>query len=452
MQFGIFCLLPIVVIIVLCIVTKHGIASLMLGTVISYIMLYGINFFEPMMDGVYVSLANDDALYMMLLCLFLGSFTILFEKSGGAHAFAKFALKYLNTKKKSLIAVWLCGIVIFFDDYLNVFVNGAMFKKVTDSNKIPREMLAYVVDSTAAPVCLIVPISVWAVFFITLIGEQAELEYLGSAFSVYVRSIPFIFYAWLTVIIVLLVIIGVVPKFGPMKKAFARAEEGKCVSDSSAKLAINLDSADAETVTGSIWDFIVPLGSLIAVSIYTGDALYGLIAGTIFGSLLFLVERKMKFGEVCEYITEGMASMMPLLIVTAVALIAKDGFTQLEIADYLIAVLAPHLSAALFPAVTFIFVAALAFVTVSCWGMVAVSIPILIPLGCAIGANPILVVAAILSGSGFGSHACPYEDASVISAQVTGIDPLEHFATQFPYALLGAILSAVLYTVCGFVM
>lgn len=190
MQYGIFCLLPIAVIIVLCIITKRGIAALLIGSVLSYIMINGINFFEPMMDGVYASVVTDDAAYLLMLCLFLGSFSILLEKSGGAHAFAKFALRFLNTKKRSLLAVWLSGIIIFFDDYLNIFVNGGVFKKVTDANKVPREMLAYVVDSTAAPVCLVVPISVWAVFFATLMGEQAEIASLGSGMEIYIQSIP----------------------------------------------------------------------------------------------------------------------------------------------------------------------------------------------------------------------------------------------------------------------
>lgn len=451
MQYGVFCLLPIAIIIALCIITKRGIASLLIGSIVSYIMINGIHFFNPMMDGVYTSLVTDDAAYLLMLCLFLGSFSILLEKSGGAHAFAEFALKYLNTKKKSLIAVWLSGIIIFFDDYLNIFVNGGVFKKVTDANKVPREMLAYVVDSTAAPVCLLVPISVWAVFFATLMGEQAEISNIGSGMEIYIKSIPFIFYAWITIVVVFLVIVGVIPKFGPMKKAFERAEAGQVFSAESAKLAINIEDDDSNE-RGNIWFFVIPLAGLIGVAIWTGDALYGLIAGNFLQVVVYLATRKMSFKEICEYTVDGMASMMPLVIVTAVALIARDGFTQLEIAEYLIDVLAPHLSGTFFPAITFVFVAALAFVTVSCWGMVAVATPILIPLGCAVGADPILMVAAILSGSGFGSHACPYEDASVISSQITGITPIEHFSTQFPYALLSAILSTILFGVCGMVM
>lgn len=451
MQYGALCLLPIVIIIVLCIVTKRGIASLLIGSIVSYIMINGINFFNPMMDGVYTSLVTEDAAYLLMLCLFLGSFSILLEKSGGAHAFAKFALKYLNTKKKSLIAVWLSGIIIFFDDYLNIFVNGGVYKKVTDANKVPREMLAYVVDSTAAPVCLLVPISVWAVFFATLMGEQTEIAYIGSGMDIYIKSIPFIFYASTTVVVVFMVMVGIIPKFGPMRKAFERADTGKVYSDESARLAINIESED-EDEKGSMWFFVLPVLALIAVAIWTGDALYGLIAGNVLQVVVYLAARKMNFKDICEYTVNGMASMMPLVIVTAVALIARDGFTQLEIAEYLIDVLAPHLSGTFFPAITFVFVATLAFVTVSCWGMVAVATPILIPLGVAVGADPILMVAAILSGAGFGSHACPYEDASIISAQITGITPIEHFSTQFPYALISAILSTILYGICGIIM
>ena len=248
MDFGIFCLLPIVVIIVMAIFTRRGIESLLVGVIVSYIMLNGINFFWPLMDALYATMMDEDTVWILLVCAFLGSLTILLEKSRGVNGLANALMRWATTPKKSLIAAWLSGILIFMDDYLNIFVVGALMKKITDKNKVPREMLAYVVDSTAAPVCLLIPLSSWVVFFSVILGEQKELASLGSGVSIYYHSIPFIFYAWLTVLIVPLVVLGIIPKFGPMKKAFIRAEGGKLVSDESAKLAINREEEHIESI------------------------------------------------------------------------------------------------------------------------------------------------------------------------------------------------------------
>lgn len=458
MDYGIFCLLPIAVIIVMSIITRRGIASLLVGACVCYIMLHGVHFFMPMVDALYATLADEDLIWLLLVCLFLGSLTVLFEKSNAINGMANFLIKWANSEKKSLVAAWIAGLIIFMDDYLNILVVGTLMKKVTDKNGVPREMLAYVVDSTAAPVCLIIPLSSWAVFFSVIIGEQAEYADLGSGMSIYTHSIPFIFYAWLTILVVPLVILGIIPKFGPMKKAYARAAGGKLVSDESMKLAVNEDiregfdpARDNKYEDGNMWFFIIPTLALIGVTVWQDDILIGLIAANAIIILFIFIKRSLSFNELCDSILQGFANNMPLLAICAIAVFARLGFTDLKIADFIIENCASALNPHIFPAMTFIIVAVLAFVTVSCWGMVAVSIPILIPLAAAVGANPFLVVGAILAGSGFGSHSCPFEDASILTSQVTGISYIEHFATQFPFAIIGGGGSVILYLICGFV-
>jgi Na+/H+ antiporter NhaC len=450
MDYGFICLLPIIFIIVFAIITKRGIAALLLGVIFSYIILHGAGFFTPMLDGLIESVGDYDAIWLLLLCAFIGSLSILLTKSRGLHGLARVLMKYASTQKRSLLISWLAGLIVFFDDYVNILVVGNLMKKITDRNKVPREMLAYVVDSTAAPVCLIIPLSSWFVFFSVLIGEQPELASLGSGTTIYLHSLPFIFYAWLTILIVPLVVLGIIPKFGPMKRAFDRAAGGKVVSDESAKLAVNREDAGSTDEGGSPWDFIVPIAVIIALSAVTEDVLVGLIAGNVACFLMYFPRKVMKFGEFCENMVDGFASAMPLIAICAIAVFARSGFEQLGIADYIISIAQPYLIAEIFPMLTFIIVAALAFVTVSCWGMVSVAIPILVPLSVAAGADPYLTVGAILSGSGFGSHACPYEDASVMTAQVTGISPIEHFATQAPFAAIGGVGSCVLFLILGF--
>jgi Na+/H+ antiporter NhaC len=455
MDYGFWCLLPIIFIIVFAILTKRGIAALLLGVILSYMMLHGFKFVLPLVEDMITAIGDYDSIWILLICAFIGSLALLLQRSKGVNGLARVLSKFANGPKKSLITAWIAGLIIFFDDYLNIFVVGNLMKKVTDRNKVPREMLAYVVDSTAAPVCLVVPLSSWVVFFSVLLGDQPEFQHLGSGTSIYLHSIPFIFYAWFTIIIVPFVIFGIIPKFKPMKQAFNRAlNEGKLYSDESAKLVVNIEEireSREEAETGNALDFALPVIAVIAITIFTEDVLIGLIAGNVACFLMYLPRRIMKFGGFCDTMIDGFASSAPLIAICAIAVFAREGFTQLGIANYIISITEPYLVAELFPMLTFIIVACLAFVTVSCWGMVAVSIPILVPLSVAAGADPFLTVGAILSGSGFGSHACPYEDASVMSAQVTGISPIEHFKTQAPFAVIGAILSCIAFLILGFI-
>ncbi|MDR0519278.1 MAG: sodium:proton antiporter [Clostridiales Family XIII bacterium] len=451
MDYGIFSLVPIALIIVVAVVTKRGIEALALGVIVCYIMLHGVNFFVPMLEEMIGAMGDYDALWLLLLCVFLGSLSILLERSRGVYGFARVLSKFANTPKKSLFMTYISGIIIFFDDYLNIFVVGSLMKKVTDRNKVPREMLAYVVDSTAAPVCLVVPMSAWVVYFAVILGEEKGLASLGSGMEIYFGSIPYIFYAWFTILIVPLVIMGIIPKFGPMKKAFERAKAGKVFSDESAKLAVNREASKEEN-TGNPWDFGLPILTVVVITICTKDILIGLIAANAVCFVMYWPRKLMKFGEFFDNVLDGFASSTPLVVICVISVFAREGFSQLGIADYIISVTEPYLSASLFPAITFIIVATLAFVTVSCWGMVSVAIPILIPISVAAGADPFLTVGAILSGSGFGSHACPYEDASVLTSQVSGISYMEHFTTQFPFAAISAGLSTAAYLVLGFVL
>jgi Na+/H+ antiporter NhaC len=207
-----------------------------------------------------------------------------------------------------------------------------------------------------------------------------------------------------------------------------------------------------EDTAGNPWDFIIPVVTLIAITIWTEDILVGLIAGNAVCFLMYWPRRLMKFGEFFDNAMDGIGVAIPLIVICLVAVFARTGFEGLGIADYVIQIAASWMPARIFPLIVFLVVASLAFVTVSCWGIVSISIPILIPLSVAIGANPLLTVGAILSGSGFGSHACPYEDASVLTSQVTGISYMEHFTTQVPYAAISAGVASIAYLVMGFVL
>lgn len=346
------------------------------------------------------------------------------------------------------------------DDYLNILTVSSSLKDTCDKQKTPREMLAYVIDSTGAPVCVLIPLSTWVVYFSGLIGDEAGMSSYGSGMDIYIQSLPFILYGWIAVLIVPLVVLGVIPKMFGMKKAYERvAKTGRVYSEKSDKYNMQIREFDKrmeeleteeDEKAGSIWLFLIPLIVVVVLTIFLGDLLMGLAFGIIVQLLMYLPAKAVSFSECCEQFAAGFASMVPMMFITAAALTVQISMDGIGLTDFVIDAVLPYMNVNLFPAISFIIVAGLAFITGSCWGTSALSIPILIPLALAAGINPLMVFGAIVSGSTFGSHACFYSDATVLTSQACGIENLEHALTQFPYALIAAGLSTIGFVVCGF--
>ena len=456
-NFGLLTLLPPLVVIIFALKTRKTFEALILGAVIAYVIAYGTGFFSHFLDALQTVVADD--IWMFITLGLFGSFVSLLHKSRGTFGFANLVEKFSKTRKKSLIISWILGILIFMDDYLNILTVSAAMRDLTDRQKTPREMLAYVIDSTGAPVCVLIPISTWAVFYGGVVGDQAGMAAYGSGMEIYVQSIPFIFYGWTAIIVVPLVILGIIPNMFGMRQAFERVDTtGSVYSVASEKYNIGRDTLNeileeelqGKKRHGNIWNFIIPLVLIVAVTIYTGDLLVGLIVAIIAALIIYLPQKIMTFGEFSDSLASGFASMIPMLFILAGAFVIKASMDEIGLPQYVIDGVLPYMNAQLFPAITFIVAAALSFVTGSNWGIPALTVPILIPLALAGGANPIIVFAAIVSGGTLGSHACFYSDATVLTSQSCGIENLEHAFTQIPFAMISAIIALVLFLISGF--
>ena len=452
-NFGILTLLPPLVVIIFALATRKTFEALIVGAVLGYIIAYGTGFFGPFVEGLQGVVADD--IWMFITLGLFGSLVFLLQQSKGAVGFASLVQKIANSRKKSLLTAWALGILIFMDDYLNILTVSASMRDVTDQHKTPREMLAYVIDSTGAPVCVLIPISTWAIFYGGVIGDQAGMEAYGSGMSIYLQSIPFIFYGWVAIIVVPLVCLGIIPLVYGMKKAYKRVDEtGRLYSEASDKYNAGASFAQEAVggeIKGNVWNFLVPLAVVVGVTIYTEDMLVGLIIAIVVALLMYLPTKAMTFNTFTENFAAGFASMIPMLFILAGAFLIKHSMDEIGLPQYVINAVLPIMNAQLFPAVTFVVVAGLSFVTGSNWGIPALTVPILIPLALAGGANPIVAFAAIVSGGTFGSHACFYSDATVLTSQSCGIENLEHAFTQFPYAMISAGITFVLFLVSGFV-
>jgi len=389
-------------------------------------------------------LADESTAWVLLVCGLYGSFIALLVKGGGAYAFGEWLAPKLQGKRSSLLATWVLGLAIFLDDYLNSLTVGATMKSVTDRFKTSREMLAYVVDSTAAPMCLLIPISSWGVYFAGLLEKNGVAE-SGQGIALFVESIPYMFYPLLAIVVVPLVIVGVIPLMGAMRTAEARAEElGDLGVVEDPLLAVEA----SETATMSV--FFLPIGALLFFTIMPSvDLLRGVILGIIVTLLQYSVLRVMPMTVLLDTCVDGVKSMLPVLAMLLALFVFVEANQAIGLTDYVIARIEPYLSAALLPALMFIVISLVACTTGSNWGVIAIAMPVAFPLAEAFDVPMPLMIGALLSASCLGSHACFYSDSTILSAQGAGCKTHDHAITQLPYALIGAAGAATLFIVAG---
>jgi Na+/H+ antiporter NhaC len=360
---------------------------------------------------------------------------------------------------------WVLGIVVFIDDYLNILTVSTSMMETCDQQKTPREMLAYVIDSTGAPVCVLIPLSSWAVFYAAVLQDTMGVDSgYGTGMEMYIQSVPFILYGWTAVIVVPLVVLGIIPKIGGMKKAYKRvADGGNVYSEASASLneGLNIELQEVEMTEEersgdisfkNIACFFIPLLTIIAITVVTMDLIIALAWSIVVMLVLYVPLKIVKFIEFWESFAKGIAFMVPMNLIIIGALTVKTSMDGIGLPDYVIQSVLPFMNIYTFPAVTFVVVAGLSFITGSNWGIPALTVPILIPLALIAGAHPLIVFGAIVSGGTFGSHACFYSDATVLTSQSCRIKNLEHAFTQFPYALISAGLAVIGFLILGFTL
>lgn len=463
---GILCLVPAISFLVFALVTKKCILSIMLSGILGYLFYYKAGFFIPMMDALQKAACDGDNNYIVIICLLFGCLVQLLRQSKGAIAVGNLARKYIKTEKQVLLMTWLCGIIIFIDDYLSILVTANCVLSLSDEHKTPREMICYIINTTSAPVCLIIPISAWVVFFSGIFGQQKEAAVVGSsAMDIYYNIMPYFFYPFLCVLFVLLVILGIVPKMGGIKKAYQRvAETGQLWPPSSNMQnqgdelgevmgAITDDNKKEEKeITPHLWTFLVPMAVVIAVTLWQDDILYGVTGGIVTCFVLFIPTGVMSLGKFCDACYKGLEDMLFIAVVLVTSLFYRDSINLIGLPDYLINVAGPYMSAAWLPAISFVLIGLVCFATGNIWSIPAVCTPIILPLAASTGASIPLTLGAIISAACFGAQACFYSDVTLLSASACRINNVDYAVAQLPYIGIVSAISFVGYVVAGFVM
>ncbi len=462
-------LVPPLLAIVLALVTKEVYSSLFIGVAMGALLYTGFhpwNAFVALFD----IMKNSMNLNILIFDVLLGMIIVLMSKSGGSAAYGKWAGNKIKSKKSAMLATTGLGVLIFVDDYFNCLTVGSVMRPVTDRFKVSRAKLAYIIDATAAPVCIIAPISSWAAAVNSYVPEDAGI----SGFQLFLRTIPYNLYAILTLLMVFTIILTGLD-FGLMKKHEKNAAAGDLFTSGGEEF----DQVKEEEISsnGKVIDLVLPvlvlIGTAIGAMIYTGflggatdvvtafagcDAETSLIFATLitvmFMLVLYLPRKVITFKGFMDSFVEGFKMMIPAIGILIFAWSLKGMGDALEIASFVENLVGSNASASvLLPAILFLVAIFLSFSTGTSWGTFAILVPIAIAMfpGADNMQMMIIAVASVLSGAVCGDHVSPISDTTVMSSAGAQSNHINHVTTQMQYAVVVAVVSAIGYVIAGFV-
>lgn len=451
-HFGALSLIPAAVVIVTALFTRRTLEPLLLGSIIGFVILEGGGFFSAWLDAVYTVMMDGVTVWVILVCGLFGSLVALLEKSGGALGFSAIASKAVKNRKQSLLATWVLGIIVFIDDYLNALAVGTAMRKVTDKYGVPREFLAYVINSTGATVCVLIPFSTWSAFMAGQMEASGAAE-AGMGTAAYISSIPFILYGWVAVLVVPLFIMKIIPIWGPMRKSEQRVlDSGQTFPDSTLEIAQEEEALEGTiNVKPRAMNFVIPMLILGGVVMYTSDMLIGVIIAIVSCVVLYIPQKIMKPAEYGDTAIRGFMDMVLVLAIVCAAFFLQQANDALGLTPYVIEKVEPILSPTLLPAISFLVISFLAFATGSFWGVAAIAFPIIVPLAGSMGVNVLLACGAVISGAAFGSHSCFYSDAVTLTCASSQIRNSDYARTVLPLLALPLALGFIAFIIAGVV-
>lgn len=459
---GIFSLVPAIFLIIYIFATQRILEALILSSLIGFIMVsrpavqsgesWIANTFSNFSDGLLNVMMSEDIAWLIIVCGLMGSIISLIEKAGGSYAFGEWIAAKAKTRKSSLMCTWFLGVVVFIDDYLNSLTVGSCMTTLTDKHKVPREFLSYVVDSTAAPLCVVIPISTWAVFCSRILESNGWAPQ-GEGMLYFIKTIPYNFYGWIAALMVPLVIFGIIPVFGPMKQAFHRvAQGGPLAPAGSEKIDIRAGKNNVVPTNPKMFNLFVPIAVLIISTVIMNfDMQMGVLVTLVYMFISYMWQGVMTAEEFWDVSLEGLKNMMMPILLMILAFLFAEVNEQIHFTYFVITSATKVITPALLPLIVFIALAITEFITGTNGGMYIIALPIVIPLAQNLGADVTLAVSAVLSAGVFGSHICFYSDATVITSSATGCNNFDHAFTQAPYGLLAAAISAIFFLISGFV-
>lgn len=454
-------LVPAGVAVLLAFATRNTVFSLAVACLVGVLVAgEGLLGFPTLLVG---ALGNEGFSWILLLEFFIGILLAFFQRTGATANFSNFIeRKQMNRKRVQLIS-WGMGMFVYFSDYFSPLFVGSTMRSLSDRYKISREKLAYICDSTSAPMSILVPFTGWAVFVAGLTIGMGPVAGAGDAMSFFMAAIPFNIYPILTILMVGLIASGMLPDFGPMKTAERRAmDEGKVVRDGGEPLmADELTGIEPspEIRTSLFWNFVFPVILVIGFalgSVYLTDSAKPLEAFMLATFVLAIIMRiqGMALDEITSTAMLGIKGIMPAVVILAFAYALNDLSAALNTADYIVSVTSSWLTPALLPVLVFIISGIIAFSTGTSWGTYAIMIPISVPLAFTFSGDELstlvyATLAATAGGGVFGDHCSPLSDTSILASTGAASDHIDHVKTQMPYSLVVGVITVLAYLWLG---
>ena len=471
MYASIYSLIPPVVAIVLALITKEVYSSLFVGILIGGVFWSGFRFEKTIthvfQDGIVGVLSDSYNVGILVFLVVLGIMVCMMNKAGGSAAFGRWASKHIKTRVGAQLTTILLGVLIFIDDYFNCLTVGSVMRPVTDQHNVSRAKLSYLIDATAAPVCIIAPISSWAAAVTGFVKGE-------DGFSIFIRAIPYNFYAILTVVMMVAI---VVLKFdyGPMKLHEKNAVKGDLYTTEDRPYATAEN--EMEEGKGNVIDLVLPILVLIVCCIigmiYTGgffsgtgfvkafsgsDASVGLMLGSFFAFIItvifYAVRRVLSFSDSMSCVPEGFKAMVPAILILTFAWTLKAMTDSLGAAEFVANGMQKAAGGlvSLLPAIIFLVGCFLAFATGTSWGTFGILIPIVVAVFSGTNEQMMIIsISACMAGAVCGDHCSPISDTTIMASAGGQCNHVNHVTTQLPYAITAAIVSCVSYVIAGFV-
>ncbi len=462
-------ILPPLLAIALAIWSKQVILSLFAGILLGHTLLNKFNPFTGIgqgLDGVVQVFSNAGDARVLIFTLLIGPLIATIEHSGGVRGFIHYleSRRWVHTGKRAQVLAWVVGLVIFVESSITMLVAGAVSRPLFDRYKVSREKLAYLIDSTSAPVCVMIPLNAWGAFIISLLASTG----VENPLETFIASVPLNLYAIVAIFLAALVIWKNI-NLGPMKKAEERTQGGELMWPGSVSL---IDTSDEQKVTDeqhppSAWLMILPIVAMVlmmpAALYITGDGniikgsgsvavLWSVCLGITVAWAMMLLKGTSSVGELMQVFMKGAGDMLPIAIILLLALAMGDVANALGTGVYVANLVGENISPVLLAPLVFLVSAFIAFSVGSSWGTFAIMIPIAVPIAMTLGLSTPLLLGAAISGAIFGDHASPISDTTVLASMASASDHIEHVRTQLPYALLAAAISSVGFLIMGFII
>lgn len=468
---GFISIIPAILAIVLSFATKNTIIALAVACITGSV-LSGVTLGQPLAETLLLgfptllkeNLGNTSFSWVMLLNTLIGILVAYFQKTGAIQGFSQWVHDKHLTRRGAQLMAWVLGMFVYFSDSFSPLFVGCTMRSITDKARISREKLAYIADSTSAPVSVLVPITGWAAYLSTLAVGIGCIATAEDGAALFLRAIPFNFYALIAVLFVGLIGSGVVKDFGPMKKAELRAmETGKVLADGAQPL-VGKELTGMDAYPGFkprvFLNFLLPVLMIITTAITTyivynsAKTMEAFLLVVIFMTVSMMVQG-IPFKEVMDTLMSGIKGALPAVVLLALAYSVNGLSKTMGTANYIISITEGFLTPHLLPAVIFLVSAIMAFATGSSWGTFAICMPIALPMAFNMSGGELTTIvtavfAAVAGGGVFGDHCSPLSDTTILSSMGAAADHLDHVKTQLPYALICGSIAIIAYLVLGF--